>query len=142
MSAMSVETFREVFRSAPFMNDLGVELLSVAEGACETSLIVQPRFLQQNGFVHAGVQASLADHSMGAVAYSVAKPGQHVLTVEFKMSLLRAAKGEKLICRAKVLKPGKQFTFTEAEVFCVSGGAEQLTLKASATMGVISPAQI
>ncbi|HYM34330.1 MAG TPA: PaaI family thioesterase [Steroidobacteraceae bacterium] len=138
MANLDAAELQQVFDRAPFIRDLGVTLESIAVGECVTALIVQPRFLQQNGFVHAGVQASLADHSMGAVAYSVAQAGQRVLTVEFKMSLLRAAQGEKLICRAKVLKPGKQFTFTEAEVFCVASGAEQLTMKASATMAVVS----
>ena len=137
MTDLSVAEFRDVFRRAPFIHDLGVELEAIAKGECATSLAVQPRFLQVNGYVHAGVQATLADHTMGAAAFTLVSPGQYVVTVEFKMSMLRSAQGETLRCRANVLKPGKQFIFVEAEVYCASQGKEQLTLKASATMAVI-----
>jgi len=137
MTNLSVDEFADVFRRTPFMQDLGVELADIAKGECTTSLAVQPRFLQANGYVHAGVQASMADHSMGAAAFTLVSPGQYVVTVEFKMSMLRSAQGETLRCRANVLKPGKKFIFVEAEVYCVSQGKEQLTLKASATMAVI-----
>jgi uncharacterized protein (TIGR00369 family) len=139
MPEMNLDVFKEIFSRAPFVVDLGIQPDSVAQDGCVTSLVIEPRFLQQNGFVHAGVQATSADHSMGAAAYLFAAAGQSILTADFKMSLLRPAQGAKLICRAKVIKPGRQLVFVEAEVFCVtSAGQEQLTLKASATMAVVS----
>lgn len=101
-------------------------------------LELQVRHLQQNGFVHAGVQATLADHTAGAAASTLVADGCYVMTVEFKVSLLRSAQGEQLICRAKVLKPGKQFSFVESEVFCVAAGAKRLVAKASATLAIIA----
>ena len=136
MSEFDVQALQQVFRQAPFIAELGAQLDAIAAGECSTSLAVQPRLLQQHGYVHAGVQATLADHSMGVAAFTMAPPNHYVVTVEFKMSLLRPAQGDRLICRAKVLKPGKQFTFTEAEVFVVKEGKELLTMKASATMAV------
>ena len=138
MADLHVADFHQVFTRAPFINDLGATLDFSAKGECHSSLIVQPRFLQQNGFVHAGVQATLADHTMGAAAYTTAQSGQAVLTVDFNMSLLRAAKGDKLICRARVSKPGKQFTFVDADVYCIADGKEVLTVKAHATMAVVT----
>ena len=41
------------------------------------------------------------------------------------MAGLRAVKGEKLVCRAWVVKPGRQIMFTEAEIHCVTGGDSQ-----------------
>jgi len=134
----STHSIEEVFNRAPFVNDLGIKPLSLANGECVATLKIEPRLQQQNGFVHAGVQATLADHSMGAAAYSIAPIGNTVLTVEFKMSILRPAQGERLVCRAKVLKAGKQFTFVEADVFSVASDKETLTMKASATMAVIA----
>ena len=58
------------------------------------------------------------------------------LTAEFKVNLLRGAKGEKLVCEAWVLKLGKQIMFTEAEVYAVSGNERQLVMKASGTMAL------
>ncbi len=133
-------TFRELFRSAPFIVELGLELESFGKGECVTLLNLEPRHLQQNGFVHTGVQATMADHTAGAAAGTLAKEGLHVMTVEFKISLLRAAKGDRLICRARVIKPGRKFSFVESEVFCMSLGEERLVSKASATMAILDPA--
>ena len=133
---IDLDTLHKLFHSAPFMADLGVEPTAVAEGKVSAAIVLQPKHLQHTGVVHAGVLASLADHSMGAAAQTMAPDGHWVLTAEFKVNLLRGAKGEKLVCEAWVLKPGKQIMFTEAEVYAVSGNERQLVVKASGTMAL------
>ncbi len=127
------------FRAAPFVADIGMELESVNKGICVTRLPVSQRHLQQNGFVHAGVQFTMADHTSGAAASSLVATGCYVVTAEIKVSYLKAAKGELLICKAKVLKPGRNLFFVEAEVFCRSADGEDLVAKASTTMAVVTP---
>lgn len=139
MSKPDLATLKQMFRSAPFVSDLGMELESLDEGECVTILRIEPRHLQQNGVVHAGVQATMADHTAGAAASTVAPSGGAVMTAEFKISLLRAARGEVLRCRARVLKPGRQLVFVESEIWC-SGAELQLVSKASATMSVVAAA--
>jgi uncharacterized protein (TIGR00369 family) len=97
------ERIRAVFDTAPFMRHLGVVLRRCEPGFCETSLPVQPWQLQQDGFIHAGVQATIADHGAGAAAGTLMAEDEIVLSVEFKVNLLRPAQGDELICRAKVL---------------------------------------
>ena len=133
-----LEAYRAVFRRAAFVNDIGLELESVSEGHCTTTLEVAPRHLQHSGQVHAGVLATMADHTAGAAAQTLAGEGLFVATAELKISLLRPAKGERLICRGRVLKPGKQLSFVEAEVHCVAAGKEHLVAKVSATMAMVS----
>jgi uncharacterized protein (TIGR00369 family) len=128
-------TLQQMFRRAPFVAELGMELESLGDGECVTVLRIEPRHLQQNGVVHAGVQATMADHTAGAAAFTVAPPGAAVMTAEFKISLLRAAKGDTLRCHARVLKPGRQLTFVEAEIRCV-GAEDVLVSKATATLSV------
>jgi uncharacterized protein (TIGR00369 family) len=133
---VDLEALRAFFASAPFMVDLGVEPVAVGEGTLTTQLRVASRHLQHTGQVHAGVMASLADHSMGAAAQTLAPEGHWILTAELKTSLLRAAKGERLVCEAKVIKPGRNISFTEAEVWAEAAGQRTLVMKASATMAV------
>lgn len=133
---IDLDTLRSFFRSAPFMADLGVEPMAVETGRVRTELAIAPRHRQHTGVVHAGVIAAMADHSMGAAAQTHAAAGHWVLTAEFKTSLLRGAAGERLECEAWVLKPGRQVTFTEAEVYAVAGGERRLVAKASGTMAV------
>lgn len=138
MPAVNLETVQRMFRTAPFVADLGMTVESLdADGGVISALDVQPRFRQSDGFVHAGVQATLADHTMGMAAYLAAASGFHVLTAELKTSLLRAARGDRLRCRARVIKAGRQLTFAEAEVWCLAGGKEALVCKASATFAVV-----
>jgi len=132
------EELKRIFNRAPFIADLGIQLDSLGHGECTTLLLLQPRHLQQDGYVHAGVQATMADHTAGAAAATLLQVGQIVLTAEFKINLLRAAKGDRLICRAKVLKPGKQLTVVESEIFSVASETEKLVSKATVTIAVVT----
>jgi uncharacterized protein (TIGR00369 family) len=134
---IDLEAYRARFREAPFVADVGIELEAIDVGVCETSLALAPRHLQRTGQVHAGVLATIADHTAGAAAFTtLADDESAIVTVELKLSLLRAALGQRLRCRAQVIKPGRQFAFTEAEVHC----DDKLVAKMSATMTVVKRA--
>lgn len=133
---IDLDALRGFFRSAPFMADLGVEPTAVEPGRVWTQIAIAKRHGQHTGVVHAGVIAALADHTMGAAAQTLASEGCWVLTAEFKTSLLRGASGERLECEAWVVKPGRQVSFTEAEVYAVAGDERRLVAKASGTMAV------
>ncbi len=135
---VDLEVLRAFFRRSPFVVDLGFEPLAVEPGVVTTGLAILPRFLQHSGVVHAGVMATLADHTMGSAAHTLAAEGTVILTAELKTSLLRAAKGDRLVCEGRVLKPGRNLSFTEAEVWAESNGQRTLVMKASATMAVLA----
>ncbi len=135
-----LDTLQRFFASAPFMVDLGVLPTSVSEGVVHTELKVTERHRQHTGRVHGGVIASLADHTMGAAAQTMAADGFIVITAELSTSLLRAAEGGTLVCEGRVLKPGRAITFTEAEVFAQRGSERVLVAKASATMALVAVA--
>jgi uncharacterized protein (TIGR00369 family) len=132
-----LETCRAFFKLAPFMVDLGVEPIAVGEGHITTALPLKQRHLQHSGQAHAGVSAALADHSMGAAAQSLCPEDRWVVTAELKVSLLRPARGERLVCEAVVIKPGRTLMFCEAQVFAEDPGQRVLVAKASATMAVV-----
>jgi uncharacterized protein (TIGR00369 family) len=134
---IDIDTLRAFFASAPFMVDLGIAPSDAAEGRVVTQLRLAPRHHQHTGVVHAGVIGAIADHTMGAAAQTMAAAGYWVLTAEFKTSLLRAARGQRLECVGVVIKPGRQVSFTEAEVFAIDGDVRTLVAKASATMAVV-----
>jgi uncharacterized protein (TIGR00369 family) len=109
-----LESLRHFLSLSPFMVDLGVEATAVAEGRVSTVLTLAPRHLQHTGQAHAGVSSTLADHTMGSAAQTLAPEGWWVVTAELKVSLLRPAKGRRLVCDAVVIKPGRMLMFTEA----------------------------
>jgi uncharacterized protein (TIGR00369 family) len=135
--ANTLDGLRAFFAMSPFMRDLGVEVSGVQPGVVQTALSVRDRFFQHTGQVHAGVMATLADHSMGSAAQTLAPAGHWALTAELKTSQLRPGRGDRLECEARVIKPGRRLSFTEAEVFAVTGTSRVLVMKASATMAIV-----
>ena len=135
---MELAELRRFFDRSPFMADLGVEPVAVTRGTVHTQLAIATRHLQHTGQVHAGVMASMADHSMGSAAQTLAPAGHWAITAELKTSQLRPGKGERLVCEAVVIKAGRTLSFTEAEVFAESQGQRTLVMKASATMALVA----
>ena len=134
---IDLPTLQGFFASAPFMVDLGVQATGLDGGRVRTRIDLQPRHLQHSGVVHAGVMAAMADHTMGAAAQVQAPEGLLVLTAEFKVNLLRGARGDRLECEAWVVKPGRQISFAEAEVHAVTqDGQRTLVVKAAGTMAL------
>jgi uncharacterized protein (TIGR00369 family) len=131
---------RRIFDQAPFIADLGVVLERIAPGECETSLRLEQRHLQQDGYAHAGVMATLADHTAGAAAATLVGTNEYVLSVEFKINLLRPAHGERLRCHATVLKPGSRIDVVESEVWSEDDGDSKLVAKAMVTLAVLARA--
>jgi uncharacterized protein (TIGR00369 family) len=125
------------FREAAFVADLGISLVDCGPGWCISLLPLAPRHLQHTGIVHAGVQTTLADHTAGAAAMTLTPATAFILTVEFKMNLLRPGKGETLWCKAQVLKPGRGFHVVESEVYALDGGKKTLISKLCGTMAVL-----
>jgi len=133
---------REIFQRAAFIDDLGIRLKDLGEGWCESVLEVAPKHRQQDGYVHAGVQATMADHTAGGASSTLAAEGDLVLTVEFKISFLRPALGERLRCRAAVLRQGRTLTVAESEVYAQRDGNEKLVAKAMVTLALVPAAPI
>ncbi len=134
---MDLDTLKGFFRLSPFMVDLGIEPVAVADGRVTTQMTTATRHHQHTGQVHAGVMATMADHSMGSAAQTLAPAGHWAITAELKTSQLRPAKGERLVCEAVVIKAGRTLSFTEAEVYAESQGQRTLVMKASATMALV-----
>ena len=132
-----VAATRRVFDQAPFVRELGIQLSDFEPGSCDTRLALDNKHLQQDGYVHAGVQATLADHTAGTAAATLIAADQLILTAVFKINLLRAAKGDLLRCKATILQPGRQLIVAESEVYCQQGEQVQLVAKATVTLAVV-----
>jgi uncharacterized protein (TIGR00369 family) len=118
-----------------FMIHLGAELCELMRGSCTLAVNRRPELLQQHGFFHGGVTAFLVDNATTIAAAT--SRGQPALTAEFKLNLLSPATGERLICRARVIKPGRQVAVVAADVFCVSDGIEKHTATALASIAML-----
>jgi uncharacterized protein (TIGR00369 family) len=112
----------------------GFEVVRVAHGQFESSLKIRPDHRQQDGFVHAGVIATMADHTAGYAAYTTVSEDLRILTIEFKINYFRPVVGEAVTCRSRVISNGKKIIVSESEVFSMSEGGERLVSKAMVTL--------
>ena len=119
-----------------FMMLVGAEIAELTRGTCTLAVEQRPELLQQHGFFHGGVTAFLIDNATTIAAAT--SRGQGALTAEYKLNLLSPAVGERLICRARVIKPGRQVAVVAADVFCASGGEEKHTATALASIAMMS----
>jgi uncharacterized protein (TIGR00369 family) len=129
---------REALNAQGFMRLVGAEIVAVKPGEVELALDRRPEVLQQHGFFHGGVTAFLVDNATTTAAGTlIARERRMVLTAEYKLNFVSPAAGDRLICRAKVLKPGKSLIVVEAKVYCRIEGEEKLTAVALATIACL-----
>jgi uncharacterized protein (TIGR00369 family) len=134
---MDSAMIESIFKQAAFLELLGIKFESSEPGKCVSSLLPKPELMQQNGVLHAGVLATMADHTAGAAAGTLIDNQHIVLTVEFKINLLRPGQGTQFRCEAAVLKGGRTLSVVESSVFQVLNDSEQLVAKAMVTIAIL-----
>jgi uncharacterized protein (TIGR00369 family) len=113
---------------------IGFEVDRAAYGIFETRLKIRPDHSQQDGFVHAGVIATMADHTAGYAAYTTVSEAFRILTIEFKINFFKPAVGKHIVCRSKVVNNGKKIKVSESELFSLNEDQEKLIAKAMVTL--------
>lgn len=110
---------------------LGIQLEKVEPGFVSLSCKKRDDLTQQVGFIHAGVTTTLADSACGYAALTTMDEGDEVLSVEFKVNMLRPAVGEEIRADARVIKAGKTLTITEATVYDTQTNKEIAKMQAT-----------
>jgi uncharacterized protein (TIGR00369 family) len=84
---------RSSFEQQALMRTIGARLRRVDPGEVEIEIAWDERLTQQHGYLHAGVVTSVLDSACGYAAYTLMPATSTVLSVEFKVNLLRPAAG-------------------------------------------------
>lgn len=117
---------RASFKTQRYLELLGVTLETVRPGYVEMHLPGRPDLRQQHGYFHGGAIASVFDSASAYAAYTLIPATDTILTVEYKLNLLAPGKGDRLIVRAHVVKPGRTLTVVQADAFGASAEGESL----------------
>jgi uncharacterized protein (TIGR00369 family) len=128
------ERVRRSYARQRMLETLGAVLERVAPGEVDIRLPFRADLTQQHGFLHAGAMTTVVDSACGYAALTLMAPDAAVLSVEFKVNLLAPGRGEAVIARGRVLKPGRTLTVVRGDVFAVDGGEERLVATMLATM--------
>lgn len=125
---------RESFSRQQVMHLIGARLSLIEPGAVDIELPFRQDLTQQNGYIHAGILTTVVDSACGYAAYTLMPAGSEVLSVEFKVNLLRPAAGELFVAEARVLKAGKTLTVTRGDVYGLEANERKLVATMLATM--------
>lgn len=117
---------RESFARQTLMATLGASIDRLEPGAVDLRLPYSPALCQQNGYLHAGAIASVADSANGYAAYTLAPAATDVLAVEFKINLLEPARGSHFVACGRVIRAGRTLTVCQADVFAHDGARQLL----------------
>lgn len=125
---------RSVVLSMPAAQHLGFAFSSITPGAAELIQPLRKELTEHNGNFQGGVIGSLADFAGGAAAGTLLPPGSLNMTVDYTVKLLTPARGDRLVARGKVVKPGGAITVATADIFAVDNDRETLCATALVTM--------
>ena len=96
-------------RGPGFTKLVGAEVVSIEPGVVVMALDRRPEVLQQNGLFHGGAIAYLIDNATTAAAGTlIDRTTRTVITAEYKINLVAPSIGDRLTCRAEVVKPGRR----------------------------------
>lgn len=128
--------------SRGFIEDVGYKAVQLRKGYLESRLNISSRHRQQDNYIHAGVIATMADHTAGYAAFSLVPEDHRILTIEFKINFLQPAYGKTLICKSRILREGGQILVGESEIFDQRTDGEELVAKAMVTLRSIHHGKI
>jgi uncharacterized protein (TIGR00369 family) len=125
------------FGRQTIMTTIGAHVAAVRPGEVEIVLPFSDKVLQQHGFVHGGIVATIVDSACGYAALTTMPADAAVLTTEFKMHMLSPAKGERLRAIGKVVRAGRKLVISLGEVYAEEGGASKQVALMTRTMMVV-----
>src|SRR4030043_1224393 len=141
LSAKRVRYLKKDY-SRGFIEDVGYKAINYKKGYLESRIKIQNRHRQQDNYIHAGVIATMADHTAGYAAFSLVPEDHRILTIEFKINFLDPAFGHALICRSRILREGGQILGGESEFFDQRPDGGVLVAKAIVTLRSIHQSKI
>lgn len=131
---------QRIFDGQGMMRTIGARLTSVAPGACSIELPYSEAISQQHKYFHGGAMGAIADVAAGCAAFTLMPEGSEVLTVEYKINIVKAGRPPLLRAEAHVLRAGRTLTVCRAEVHRIDGATRELCAVLQATMMRLDPA--
>ncbi len=120
-------------RQVPYWQTLGLELKEVSPGVAVFEAEVRDGHLQ-NGVVHGGLLASIADSACAVAGISMVYPANYATTINLQLSYLKSVTKGTIRAEGKCLRAGRNLLFCEAQV---RDGDRSLVCTASSQLMVV-----
>ncbi|WP_428507080.1 PaaI family thioesterase [Roseateles sp.] len=119
---------------APWIANMGLEVLSSAPGEVELRLPVKAEFVHVGGVMCGQVAMAAADTAMVLAMMAELGEFKPMTTVQLQTSFLRPVSGPFCLIRAKVLRSGKSLAFGSIDIL---NPDERLAAQATTTYALL-----
>jgi uncharacterized protein (TIGR00369 family) len=117
-----------------FIKFCGFQALRIENGLFESTIKIGENHKTQDNFIHAGLIATMSDHTAGYAAYTLVPDNIRILTIEFKINFLKPAYGNALICKSKIISQGRQIIVAQSTVFDIRDTHKKMVSKSTITL--------
>ena len=101
-----------------FIGSNNYNVIKVDENYCELEGVISESSYNNMNIVHGGYIFGLADTAAGIAALSCVFEGNvNIVTVDANINYFKPGKGERLVAKANVIKPGKTLSVVEVEIY-------------------------
>ncbi len=114
------------FNRQTFMHSIGALIEDIEPGKVTVRLLARDDLLQQHGFFHGGLVGTIADNAGGYAGFTLLRPEDSILTVEYKLNIMAPAVGDEIVAIGEVIRPGRTLSVCRSEVYAVIGGERKL----------------
>jgi uncharacterized protein (TIGR00369 family) len=120
--------------SRGFVKFCGIRPIKMESGLFESKILIDDNHRTQDNFIHAGLIATMSDHTAGYAAYTLVPENIRILTVEFKINFLKPAYGCALQCTSEIISAGKQIIVAQSSVYDIRDTTEKMVSRSTITL--------
>lgn len=117
-----------------FIKFCGFLVSKIEIGMFQSTIIIGENHKTQDNFIHAGLIATMSDHTAGYAAYTLVPDDVRILTIEFKINFLKPAYGNALKCKSEVISQGKNIIVAQSTVFDIRNTQEKMVSRSTITL--------
>ena len=125
-----------------FIKFCGFQASKVEKGLFESTLKIGENHRTQDNFIHAGLIATMSDHTAGYAAFTLVPDNIRILTIEFKINFLKPAYGNELKCKSEIISQGKQILVAHSTVLDVRGIHEKMVSRSTITLMAVASSKL
>ena len=125
-----------------FIKFCGIQVSKIDKGIFQSTIKIGENHKTQDNFVHAGLIATMSDHTAGYAAYTLVPESIRILSIEFKINFLKPAYGHALQCKSEIISQGRQIIVAQSTVFDIRDTHEKMVSKSTITLMAMDAAKL
>lgn len=135
------QALRDFVLAMPVARFYGFHFAQISPGYVETVQPYRTELGHQDGHFQGSVIGAIADFAGAPAAFTLLAAGWAVATVDFTVKIVAPARGDRLIARGQVVRPGGMLTVSSVNVYAGLGAKETLCACAFVTTRNLAPSK-